>query len=227
MNLNSVIKQVESKSDSKPVCNVATNCVEVEITDDMRENSRGKDTIPETEDGHREPQIREFHRAIGELGEFAFREYVSNTAWNFEHKGGKTQPDFTIHAKDEGEVDIDIKTRIGLQHYKFDMIAKGDIVGGLHRMYILQWCNWDDDIVQNADTEDDLFKDGATVDEVLEKLQSIVIVGWADDELVFENGEEQEWLSINGNPNPNKRKKLVYPVEHIKPMLAFPYSPQR
>jgi hypothetical protein len=164
------------------------------VTENLREQAQA-DGISNAEDYDRSPSEREFDRLAGELGELAFAQFLEEqTDFSFEHLGGKTECDFSV----EG-VEIDVKTRTEINENKRDLIVPTDLPDGLHDMYILLRCVYDDDEMHKDRHE--------------RTIQGIEVIQRWDKDTVDEKGEEFNPPQVQGRASGNYRDTVIVDFE--------------
>jgi len=164
------------------------------VTPQLREQAQ-TDGISNAEDYDRSPSEREFDRLAGELGELAFARFLEEqTNFSFQHLGGKTECDFNI----EG-VEIDVKTRTEIDENKRDLIVPTDLPDGLHDMYILLRCVYD---------EDDMHKDRHE-----RTIRGIEVIQRWNKETIVEDGEPFNPRKVQGRESGNYRQTTIVDFE--------------
>lgn len=166
-----------------------------EVSEDMRTHAQA-DGIENAEDYDRSQSERNFDRLAGELGERIFTQILNNkTDFDFQHLGGKTECDFLI----EGCVEIDVKTRTEIDEDKRDLIAPTDLPDGLHDMYILLRCVYDEDEMEKLRHE--------------RTIQGIEIIQRWNKETVVEDGEPFNPSRVQGRASGNYRQTTIVDFE--------------
>ncbi|QLH78168.1 hypothetical protein HZS55_13010 [Halosimplex rubrum] len=164
------------------------------VTEDLRSEAQ-TDGISNAEDYDRSPSEREFDRLAGELGELAFARFLEEqTNFAFEHLGGKTECDFNV----EG-VEIDVKTRTEIDDNKRDLIVPTDLPDGLHDMYILLRCVYDEDEMDKQRHK--------------RSIQGIEVIQRWDKETVEEKGEAFNPPQVQGRASENYRDTVIVDFE--------------